>query len=90
MKVKINQVTDQHKESTIGQGKQNEKVLFFADPHFLFLIPDAHLAHCLLPSNTQTKEKGKSQRAKLPKHLNNSLISKDVFYLIKGNKLVTL
>jgi hypothetical protein len=88
---KINQVTDQLEESTIGQGKPNEKVLFFADPHFLFLItPDAHLAHCLLPSNTQTKQKGKSQRAKLPTHLNNRLISKDVFYSIKGNQLVTL
>jgi len=58
---KINRVTYQLEESTIGQGKQNENVLFFADPHFLFLIPDAHLAHCLLPSNTQTKQNGKSQ-----------------------------
>jgi len=87
---KINRVTDQLEESTIGQGKQNEKVLFFADPHFLFLIPDAHLAHCLLPANALPKRQGKSQRAKLPTLLNNRLISKDVFRSIKGNKLVTL
>jgi hypothetical protein len=83
-------VTDQLEESTIGQGKQNEKVLFFADPHFLFLIPDAHLAHCLLPVNTQPKRQGKRQRAKLPTHLDNRLISKVVFHSIKGNNLVTL
>ena len=83
-------VVDQLVESTIGQGKQNENVLFFADPHFLFLIPDAHLAHCLLPSNTQPKQNGKSQRAKLPTLLNNRLISKVVFHSIKGNNLVAL
>jgi len=77
--------------STIGQGRLTERVLFFADPHFLFLItPAAHLAHCILPANTQPKRQGKSQRAKLPTHLNNRLISKDVFYSIKGNKLVNL
>jgi uncharacterized protein YbcI len=88
---KINQVTDQLEESTIGQGKPNEKVLFFADPLFLFLITTAdHFEHYLLPSNTQSKRQKKSQRAKLPKHLNNRLISKDVLYSIEGNKLVTL
>lgn len=46
----INRVTDQLMKLTIGQVKEYEKVLFFADPHFLFLIPDAHLAHCLLPT----------------------------------------
>jgi hypothetical protein len=75
-------VVDQLVESTIGQGKQNENVLFFADPHFLFLIPDAHLAHCLLPAKELPKRQGKSQRAKLPTHLNNRLISKDVFYSV--------
>jgi len=43
-----NRMTDQPEQSTIGKGEQNEKVLFFTEPHFLFLIPDAHLAHCLL------------------------------------------
>ena len=61
---RINRVTDQLPKQTIGQNKQNNKVLFFADPHFLFLIPDAHLAHCLLPANAQLKRQGKSQRAK--------------------------
>jgi len=86
----INRVTDQFVKLTIGLGKEYEKVLFFADPHFLFLIPDAHLAHCLLPANALTKRKGKSQRAKLPTHLDNRLISKVVFHSIKGNNLVTL
>ena len=85
-----NRVTDQLEEARIGQGKQNEKVLFFADPHFLYLIPDAHLAHCLLPANTQPKRQGKIQRAKLPTLLNNGLISNGDFYSIKGNNLVTL
>ena len=86
----INRVTDQLVKLTIGQGKEFEKVLFFADPHFLFLIPDAHLAYCLLPANTQAKRQGKIQRAKLPTLLNNRLISKVVFHKIKGNNLVTL
>lgn len=86
----INRVTDQLMKLTIGQGKEYEKVLFFADTHFLFLIPDAHLAHCLLPANTQAKRQGKSQRAKLPTLLNNRLISKVVFNSIKGNNLFTL
>ena len=86
----INRVTDQLMKLTIGQGKEYEKVLFFADTHFLFLIPDAHLAHCLLPANTQANRQGKSQRAKLPTLLNNRLISKVVFNSIKGNNLVTL
>ncbi len=89
-KSKRNRVTDQLEESTIGQGKQNEKVLFFTDPQFLFFIPDAHLAHCLLPANKQAKRLGKSQRAKLPTLLDNRLISKVVFHSIKGNNLVTL
>src|SRR5690606_14840399 len=55
----INRVTDQFVKMTIGQGKEYEKVLFIADPHFLFLIPDAHLAHCLLPANTQATRLGK-------------------------------
>ena len=71
----INRVTDQLMKLTIGQGKEYEKVLFFADTHFLFLIPDAHLSHCLLPANTQDNRQGKSQRAKLPTLLNNRLIS---------------
>ena len=87
---KTNRVTDQLEQSTIGKGEQNEKVLFFADPHFLFLIPDAYLAHCLLPANTQAKRQGKSQRAKLPTLLDNRLISKVIFHSIKGNNLVTL
>lgn len=86
----INRVTDQLVKLTIGQGKEYEKVLFFADPHFLFLIPDAHLAHCLLPANTLAKRQGKSQRAQLPTLLDNRLISKVVFHSIKDNNLVTL
>ena len=86
----INRVTDQLMKLTIGQGKEYEKVLFFADPHFLFLIPDAHLEHCLLPANPHHKRQGKSQRAKLPTLLNNRLISKAVFHSIKGNNLLTL
>jgi hypothetical protein len=86
----INRVTDQLVKLTIVQGREYEKVLFFADPHFLFLIPDAHLAHCLLPANTQAKLQGKRQRAKLPTLLDNRLISKVVFHSIKGNNLVTL
>ena len=86
----INRVTDQFVKLTIRQGKEYEKVLFFADPRFLFLIPDAHLAHCLLPANTQAKGQGKSQRAKLPTLLDNRLISKGIFRSIKGNNLVTL
>lgn len=86
----INRLTDQLVKFTIGQGKEYEKVLFFADPHFSFLMPNAHLAHCLLPAKTQAKRQGKSQRAKLPTLLNNKLISKVVFYSIKGDNLVTL
>jgi len=87
---KKNRVTEQLEQSTIGKSEQNEKILFFADPHFLFLIPDAHLAHCLLPANAQPNRQGKSQRAKLPTLLNNRLISKAVFHSIKGNNLLTL
>lgn len=65
----INRLTDRLVKLTIGQGKENEKVLFFADPHFWFLIPDAHLANCLLPDKTQVKRQGKSQRTKLPRLL---------------------
>jgi hypothetical protein len=67
----IDRVTDQFVKLTIGLGKENEKVLFFADPHFLFSIPDADLAHCFLPANALPKRQGKSQRAKLQTHLVN-------------------
>jgi hypothetical protein len=85
-----NKLTDQLVKLTIGQGKEYEKVLFLADPHFLFLIPDAHLAHFLLTANTQAKRQSKSQRAKLPMLWDNWLISKVVFRSKKGNNLVTL
>jgi hypothetical protein len=52
-------VTYQFVKLTIGLGKEFEKVLFFADPHFLFFIPDAHLAHCLLPANALPNERAK-------------------------------
>jgi len=71
----INRVTEQLVKLTIGQGKEYEKVFFFADPHFLFLIPAAHLAHCRLLANTLAKRQGKSQRAKLPTLLYKRLIS---------------
>jgi hypothetical protein len=89
-KSKINPVTDQIEKSTIEQGKQDEKVLFFADPHFLFLTPAAYLAHCLLSANTQARKQGKSQRAKLPALFDKRLISKVVLHSIKGNNLFTL
>jgi hypothetical protein len=85
----INRVSDQFVKLTIGLGKKYEKVLFFADTHFLFLIPDAHLAHCLLPANAQPKRQGKSQRAKLSTLFDNRLISKAVFNSIKSNNLAT-
>lgn len=86
----INRVTDQLVKLTNGPGELNEKVLFFCRPAFLFLIPDAHLAHCLLPANVLPKRQGKSQRAKLPTLLDNRLISKVVFNSMKGNNLVNL
>jgi hypothetical protein len=86
----INRATDQFVKLTIGIGKEFEKVLFLADPHFLFVMTDAHLAHCLLPANAQPKRQDKSQRAKLPMLLDKRLISKVVFYSIKANNLVTL
>jgi hypothetical protein len=86
----INRVTDQFVKLTNGLGKEYENNLIFTYPHFLFLIPDAHLAHCILPANALPKRQGKSQRAKLPKHLVNRLISKVVFQIIKANNLLTL
>jgi hypothetical protein len=86
----INQVIIHFEESTIGQGKQNEKVLFFADTHFLFLILNAHLAHCLLPTNTLNKRHSKSQKAKLQTLLDNRLIRKVVLNSKKSNNLVIL
>jgi hypothetical protein len=68
------------------------KVLFISSPHFLLLIftPDAHLAHCLLPAIALTKQKGKSQRAKLPTLLMGGLISKVILNSKIRNNLVTL
>ncbi len=83
-------VTDQFVKLTIGLGKESEKVLFFANPHFLFSIPDSHLAHCLLTARAQPKRQGKSQRAKLTEYLDNSTMSKVVFHSIYGNSLVTV
>jgi hypothetical protein len=34
---------------TANHTSRPDKVLFFADPHFLFFNPDPQIAHCLLP-----------------------------------------
>jgi hypothetical protein len=81
----INRVTDQLMKLTIGHSKEYEKVLFFADQYFLFFIPEANLAHCLLPTITQAKRQDKIQTAKSPMLLVNRLIRKVVFHSIKGN-----
>lgn len=52
---------DQFEQSIIGKEEKNEKVLFFAEARFLFIILDAHLAHCLLSANAQPKRQNKSQ-----------------------------
>ncbi len=52
--------------------------------------PAAHLAHSVLPANTQAIRHCKSQRTKLPILLDKRLISKVVFFSIKANNLVTL
>lgn len=44
-----------------------EKVLFFADPHFLFFKSRPHLAHCLLP-DTQANASQKSKSQIFPTH----------------------
>lgn len=74
-------MNDQFTKLTNGVHKQYEEVLFLADPHFfLYIIPDAHLTHCFLPANTQTKQQGKSHKVKFPTLFNNRLISKIDFY----------
>jgi hypothetical protein len=45
---------------TADQSSVPEKVLFFADAYFLFLIPIAQMAHCLLP-HTQANASQKSK-----------------------------
>jgi hypothetical protein len=76
----INRKTDQLMKKTIGQVKEYKKVLFFPNLHFLFLIPDAHLAHCLLHATAQARPMGKSQRAKLTTFFENKTISKVIFF----------
>jgi len=72
--------TDEQTMTDIGTNKAQrtgrhlsrpEEVLFFPTAHFLFFnfMAAAHLAHCLLPANTQARQKGKSQRAKFPNAL---------------------
>ena len=85
----IIQLTDRIVNWSIAQIGNTDKVIFFADPYFLFLIPDIHLAHCPLPANTQLKNRAKVKELNC-QLLNNRLINKAVFPLIKGNNLITL
>jgi len=45
---------------TADHTSRPHKVLFFADPHFLFLRPCTQMAHCLLP-DTQVNASQKSK-----------------------------
>ena len=45
---------------TADHTSRPDKVLFFADPHFLFFKPDTQMAHCLLP-DTQAIASQKSK-----------------------------
>jgi hypothetical protein len=52
---------------TADRTSQTDKVLFFADPHFLFSRADPQFAHCLLPdTQAHTSQNSKSQF--LPTH----------------------
>jgi len=63
--MKIDKTTyKDRKERQIGltadHTSRPDKVLFFADTHFLFLKSDTQMAHCLLP-NTQANASQKSK-----------------------------
>ena len=63
------------KERKIGMTAEHtsrpDKILFFADPHFLFLRPCTQMAHCLLP-DTQViaSQKSKSHFSLRTKRVN--------------------
>lgn len=86
----INRVTDGLAKLTIGRDRVHKKVLFFAAPHFLFLIskrsfgtlPFAHQK-----TNRATVNKSKSQIANF---LGKQVNKKVYFHAIKGNNLVSL
>jgi hypothetical protein len=65
--MKIDKTTYKYrKERQIGmttdRTSRPDKVLFFADPHFLFLKACPQLAHCLLPfPQANASQKSKSQ-----------------------------
>lgn len=70
--MKIDKTTNKDKEEnqigmTADHTSQPYKVLFFADPHFLFSRADTQLAHCLLP-DTQAHASQKSKSQFLPTH----------------------
>ncbi len=51
---------------TADYTSRHHKVLFFADPHFLFLSPCTQMTHCLLPDTSQRFTKAKEPF--LPSH----------------------
>ena len=65
--MKIDKTTyKDRKERQIGMTADHtsrpDKVLFFADPHFLFSRANTQLAHCLLPdTQANASQKSKSQ-----------------------------
>ena len=74
--MKIDKTTYKDKEEnqiglTANHTSQPDKVLFFADPHFLFFKPDPQMAHCLLP-DTQAiaSQKSKSHFSLRTKRVN--------------------
>jgi hypothetical protein len=63
--MKIDKTTYKDKEEnqnrmTADHASRPDKVLFFADPHFLFLKSITQMAHCLLPE-TQANASQKSK-----------------------------
>ncbi|MFM7683775.1 MAG: hypothetical protein ACKO7P_13700 [Bacteroidota bacterium] len=64
--MKIDKTTYKDKEEnqigmTADHTSQSDKVLFFAEPHFLFLTSTTQMAHCLLPYTQATaSQKSKS------------------------------
>lgn len=65
--MKIDKTTYKAKEEnqiglTADHTCRPDKVLFFADTHFLFLKSDTQMAHCLLPdTQANASQKSKSQ-----------------------------
>jgi hypothetical protein len=53
---------------TADHTRRPHKVLFFADPHFLFLSPCTQMAHCLLPDTQVSQRFAKVKEPFLPSH----------------------